>query len=82
MSEDSKGWKRRKYYPEACGTLEERNDKSEGGRAVRRSVARFVSVRSTVPQSGAGGDSGAWGCGVINSRQRSVLFSALTKDAL
>src|SRR6266700_3322656 len=59
---------RKKFYPEACGKIEDRNDKSEGGRTVRRSVARFVSVRSTLPQSGAGWrflERGWWG---INSR--------------
>jgi hypothetical protein len=73
VSEDFKVWKRWKFYPEACGKLEEQNDKSEGGRAVRRSVARFVSVRSTLPQSGVGWRFSERGGGVI--RSRSVPYS-------
>jgi len=47
-SEDIKGWKRKKYYPEAYGTLGERNDRPRAGRlASVGSVGRFGAC--TVP---------------------------------
>ena len=59
---------REKFYPEACGKIEDRNDKSEGGRVVASIGRSFVSVRSTLPQSGAGWRFLERGVGGINSR--------------
>ena len=56
------GWKRKKFYPEACGTLAERNEKPWGGWAgvgVYR-ACRFGAQHLTTERSGLE-ISEAWG---------------------